>query len=132
MAIYERLYFWCHDTPFVNEKVDEWSVARKDAKDWQSGFDAGRQGKPFIYPPDVKDLFASTPASNEAFPWAYREDKPSRLLADAPAKRLLPPVQSGVKSLQRGARNVSESRVRIAAAADLLFRHWARRPRHAL
>jgi hypothetical protein len=31
-----------------------------DAKDWQSGFDAGRAGKPFVYPLDVKDLFAWT------------------------------------------------------------------------
>jgi hypothetical protein len=34
--------------------------SEEDPKDWQSGFDAGRQGKPFIYPPDVKDLFAWT------------------------------------------------------------------------
>jgi hypothetical protein len=32
----------------------------KDSKDWQSGFDAGREDKPFIYPSDVKDLFAWT------------------------------------------------------------------------
>ena len=32
----------------------------EDPKDWQSGFDAGRGGKPFIYPPGVKDLLAWT------------------------------------------------------------------------
>ena len=32
----------------------------EDRKDWQSGFDAGRAGKPFVYPADVKDLFAWT------------------------------------------------------------------------
>jgi len=34
--------------------------SEEDPKDWQSGFDAGRAGKPFVYPPDVKDLFAWT------------------------------------------------------------------------
>jgi hypothetical protein len=32
----------------------------EDPKDWQRGFDAGREGKPFIYPSDVKELFAWT------------------------------------------------------------------------
>jgi hypothetical protein len=32
----------------------------EDPKDWQRGFDAGREDKPFIYPSDVKDLFAWT------------------------------------------------------------------------
>ena len=34
--------------------------SEKDSKDWQSGFEAGQAGKPFVYPPDVKDLFAWT------------------------------------------------------------------------
>jgi hypothetical protein len=34
--------------------------SEEDPKDRQSGFDAGRAGKPFVYPPDVKDLFGWT------------------------------------------------------------------------
>jgi hypothetical protein len=32
----------------------------EDPKDWQRGFDAGREDKPFVYPSDVEDLFAWT------------------------------------------------------------------------